>query len=530
MSNKYMSAIRHETLTNKGKIDNLEPLWSHYSELLDKFMREMNYNLVKGNGVIKKTKAKPYQEDIQVLLDRAIRAHNKKVEKGKETKDLSKKLKEIKENAIETPLSARYVQCCYSQAYETYSSWSALLSDKIKAFLGNSSIDNELIQGQPFLTTCYRINKNKLWYRKTTLKWAYDEENNLVVPTKENKAVIELEVPEEIMKFMRRLVKQARKSVSLPDLSKVRTLKLDSRLASLEVSENAHHVDFWLKLATLDKGEPVYIPLKNNPYYKELLATGEKVDFTQVCLREGRLTVSPILSHNKVPLRTNKKELGLDFGLVTMFTTSTGERHGIKTFTKLKIWDELLLARTKELQKQGKKLSSDPYYKALQSKIRSFFKNEIGRILNKLGNKGYAVFVVEKLDFRYSNLSKKMNRLLTRTYRQVIKNKFVRLEEKYGITTIEINAAYTSQECSNCGFVSKNNRKTQSEFVCQCCNYKINADVNAARNIVKRRSFDIELRKYANEHKVRISRCLILKKLLQKHNCICSNPSASCHL
>ena len=529
MSNKYMSTIRHETLTNKGKIENLEPLWSHYSELLDKFMKEMNYNLVKGNGVIKKTKAKPYQGDIKVLLDKAIRAHNKKVEKGEKTKNLSEKLKEIEENAIETPLSARYVQCCYDQAYEAYSSWSALLSDKIKTFLGNSSLDDELIQGQPFLITCYRINKNKLWYRKPTLKWAYDEENNLVVPTKENKAVIELEVPEEIMKFMRRLVKQARKRISLPDLSKVRTLKLDSRLASLEKSENAHHVDYWLKLSTLDKWKPVYIPLKNNPYYKELLKTGEKVDFTQVCLREGKLTVSPILAHKKASIRTNKKELGLDFGLVTMFTTSNGERHGIKTFTKLKIWDELLLARTKELQKQGKKLSSDPYYKALQSKIRSFFKNEIGRILNKLGNKGCAIFVVEKLDFRYSNLSKKMNRLLTRTYRQVIKNKFVRLEEKYGITTIEVNAAYTSQECSNCGFVSKENRKSQSRFACKCCNYKINADVNAARNIVKRRSFDIKLRKYANEHKVRISKCLILKKLLQKHNCSCNNSSASCH-
>lgn len=493
MSNKYMSAIRHETLTNKGKVENLEPLWSHYTELLDKFMREMNYNLVKGNGVIQKTKAKSYQGDIQVLLNRAIRAHNKKVEKGEKTKDLSEKLKEIEENAIETPLSARYVQCCYSQAYETYLSWAVLLSDKVKTFLGNSTLDDKLVQGQPFLTTCYRINKNKLWYSKPTLKWAYDKKNNLVVPTKENKAVIELEVPEEIMKFIRRLIKQARKTISLPDLSKIRTLKLDNRIASLEISEQAHHVDYWLKLSTLDKRKPVYIPLKNNPYYKELLKTGEQVPFVQVCLNDKKLTVSPILAHNKAPLRTNKEELGLDFGLVTMFTTSTGERHGIKTFTKLKIWDELLLARTKKLQKEGKKLSSDPYYKALQSKIKSFFKNEIGRILNKLANKKYAVFVVEKLDFRYSNLSKKMNRLLTRTYRKVIKDQLVRLEEKYGIRTIEVNAAYTSQECSNCGFVSKGNRKSQSEFACKCCNYKLNADVNAARNIVKRRSFDIEL-------------------------------------
>ena len=528
--NKYLSAVRHETLTNKGKIQNLEPLWSLYSDLLDTFMKDMNRNLVKGNIVLSKTLAKPYQTDVGELFDRAIKKYEKDIKDGKNPGSLSEKLKEIEDNAIQSPLSARYVQCCYSQAFETYLSWIALLSNKIKEFLGSSSIDDTLIEGQPLLITCYRVNKNKLWYNKPTLKWAYDEDNNLVVPTKENPAKVELEVPGEIMKFMRRLVKQARKSISLPDLSKVRTLKLDKRLGSLEVSVNAHHVDFWLKLSTLDKRKPVCIPLKNNPYYRDLLKTGEQINFVQVCLKEGKLTVSPILAHDKASLRTNEEEIGLDFGMVTMFTTSNGERHGIKTFTKLKIWDELLLARTKELQKQGKKLTSDPYYKDLQSKIKSFFKNEINRILNKLANKGYSVFIVEKLDFRYTNLSKKMNRLLRRTYRKVIKDKFARLEEKFGITTVEVYATYTSQECSKCGFVSKENRKSQSEFACNCCNHSLNADVNAARNIIKRRSFDIELRAYAREHKVRINGCLILEKLLERHNCNCSNSSASCHL
>ena len=528
--NKYLSAVKHETLTNKGKIQNLEPLWSLYSDLLDRFMKDINRNLVKGNIILSKTLAKPYQNDIDELLIKAIKKHEKEIKDGKNPRALLEKLKEIEDNAIQSPLSARYIQCCYSQAFETYLSWTALLSDKVKEFLGSSTVNDTLIEGQPLLTTCYRVNKNKLWYNKPTLKWAYDEDNNLVVPTKKNPAKVELEVPEGIMKFMRRLVKQARKLISLPNLSKVRTLKLDNRLGSLEVSVNAHHVDFWLKLSTLDKGKPVYIPLKNNPYYKELLKTGEQVNFVQVCLRDNKLTVSPILAHDKAPLRTNEEELGLDFGMVTMFTTSNGERHGVKTFTKLKIWDELLLARTKEFQKQGKKLTSDPYYKDLQSKIKSFFKNEINRILNKLANKGYAVFIVEKLDFRFTNLSKKMNRLLRRTYRKVIKDKFARLEEKFGITTIEVNAAYTSQECSKCGFVSKENRKSQSSFVCKCCNHKINADVNAARNIIKRRSFDIELRTYAREQKVRITRCLILEKLLEKHNYNCSNSSASCHL
>ena len=527
-SNMYISTIKHDTFTNKGKIDNLEPLWSHYSILLNKFIKDMNFNLVKGNSVDKFINAKPYQDDINVLYDSAIKRYNKNLEKGKEQDSLEVILQNITDNAIITPLSARYVQCCYQQAYESYTSWTALITNKIKEYLGSSSIDDVLVNGQPLLTTCYRINKNYLWYDKPTLKWAYNDNGELIVPTKKHKPKVELVVPDEVMKFMRRLVKQAKKSISLPNLSKVRTLKLDEKVAKLEVTKNAHHVNYWLKLSTLDKGKPVYIPLKNNSYYDMLLKTGERVPFVQVGLKGGKLTVSPILAHNKAPLRTNSDELGLDFGMVTMFTTSNGEQHGITTFTKLKIWDELLLARTKELQVQGVKLTNDPYYNSLQSKIRSFVKNEIGRILNKLANKGCAVFIVEKLDFRHINLSKRMNRLINRTYRKTVKEKLARLEETHGITTVEVNAAYTSQECSKCGFVSKQNRKSQSSFKCACCNHSVNADINAARNIVKRRSFDIELRTYAREHKVRITRCLILDRLLEKHKL--SNHLASCHL
>lgn len=376
-TNKYISTVKHETLTNQGKIDSLDPLWSHYQNLLGQFMYDMNFHLVRGQEVLKYTKAKPYQGDMTVLFERATKAYHKAVENGSELAPLEDVLNEIQMNAVQTPLSARYVQCCYSQAYEAYSSWTALLAEQVKTYLGFSSVDDVLIDGQPFLTTCYRINKDRRWYQKPILAWTLDTDGNLVVPTKENEAVIELEVPAVIMKFMRRLVKQARKVISLPDLSNVRTLKLDEKVAKLEVSKNAHHVDFWLKLSTLDKGKPVYIPLKNNPYYMGLLKTGERVPFVQVGLKDGKLTVSPILAHEKSPLRTDDSEIGLDFGMVTMFTTSNGERHGITSFNKLKIWDEILLKKTKELQAQGKPFKSDPTYNSIQSKIRSFIKKKL---------------------------------------------------------------------------------------------------------------------------------------------------------
>ncbi len=48
---------------------------------------------------------------------------------------------------------------------------------------------------------------------------------------------------------------------------------------------------------------------------------------------------------------------------------------------------------------------------------------------------------------------------------------------------VKVNPAYTSQTCSKCGHVSKENRLTQSTFRCQSCTHQENADVNAAFNI-----------------------------------------------
>ena len=48
----------------------------------------------------------------------------------------------------------------------------------------------------------------------------------------------------------------------------------------------------------------------------------------------------------------------------------------------------------------------------------------------------------------------------------------------------KVDPKYTSQRCSECGHVSKDNRKTQSEFKCMSCNLEMNADFNASLNIL----------------------------------------------
>lgn len=56
----------------------------------------------------------------------------------------------------------------------------------------------------------------------------------------------------------------------------------------------------------------------------------------------------------------------------------------------------------------------------------------------------------------------------------------------HGGVLLAVAAKYTSQKCSNpgCGNIDKNSRPTQSEFCCTKCGFVLDADINAARNIL----------------------------------------------
>ena len=53
-----------------------------------------------------------------------------------------------------------------------------------------------------------------------------------------------------------------------------------------------------------------------------------------------------------------------------------------------------------------------------------------------------------------------------------------------GGVLIKVNPRYTSQTCSQCQHITKENRQTQAKFECVKCGHKANADVNAAKNIL----------------------------------------------
>lgn len=48
---------------------------------------------------------------------------------------------------------------------------------------------------------------------------------------------------------------------------------------------------------------------------------------------------------------------------------------------------------------------------------------------------------------------------------------------------LQLPAPYTSLRCSACGWIDKNSRKSQAEFVCSSCGFACNADTNASINV-----------------------------------------------
>ena len=211
--------------------------------------------------------------------------------------------------------------------------------------------------------------------------------------------------------------------------------------------------------------------------------------------RPGELVIglvsdmSAVFEASKVEYQPLREELAHDFGLATMFATPDGDLLGRDWIEQLAKHDRRIDGLARKLQKQGIKPNRSRRYRARVAAFRGFLKTEIGRILNRLVQlKRPAHIVIEDLDFRAPGLSKRLNRILARSGRAMVRDKLKDFEERLGITWSAVNPAYSSQTCSSCGYVAKNNRKAQAVFACGDCGHEIHADVNAARNLESGRS------------------------------------------
>ncbi|QCG94726.1 transposase [Azospirillum sp. TSA2s] len=300
-------------------------------------------------------------------------------------------------------------------------------------------------------------------------------------------------VPDAVRRLARTIMRHCMGQHRRPNLSRI-SMRLDHRAGSIARAVKATQsgaVGWWVGLSTLEKGRKIAVPLLTYDYHDE--RPGRVTNGIQVNKRDGRLTFGVVTDMGEVCAKSRADYQGhgvlaLDFGLSTLFATSEGQLLGQGWLKRLKRYDVLISMIAASQPRAGRKPRDSKRYRALVEDVRGFLRTEVGRVLDRLVEQGKPrELVLERLDFRHSDLSKRLNAILRNCGRLIIQDKLHDLEERFGITSTEVNAAYTSQTCSCCGYVDKRNRRDQKTFVCLWCGHRMHADLNAAANIEARR-------------------------------------------
>jgi len=197
--------------------------------------------------------------------------------------------------------------------------------------------------------------------------------------------------------------------------------------------------------------------------------------------------------------------VGADLGSNKLLALSNGEQIANPQFEKRLERRKTIRQKRATRKKKGSKNQKKAYQKLarLDQKIagqRTDYQWKIANYLARLAD----VIVLEDLNIKgmikrcqpkkdengnYLKNGQSAKRALNRLIRDCcwgeLKLKIQSVAEKFGCIIVEVNPNYTSQQCSACGHIDKQNRKGE-KFACVECGHIADADNQAAINIAKR--------------------------------------------
>jgi len=268
--------------------------------------------------------------------------------------------------------------------------------------------------------------------------------------------------------------------------------------------ETENTFKYFYKFKTVN--DELYLPLTHNDdyheFYRRELKTHQKdvidldYDLTKehyVSLKNNKLHIGLTTTKEKVIYIEGGKTIAGDVNFATnLLSTNEGEFFDYDRGYLKELIDELLLID--KLSKEEKESKSNK--KKLEKLIRkneSYFQRRISEILREFAKNGVSDLILEDLNLSQSPASNlreqesqmKYSRLIRILRLSNIKLWFKRQGENHGIRVHLTNPAYSSQECSECHFISRANRYKQ-EFFCQECSHTEHADTNSPKSLLLR--------------------------------------------
>lgn len=213
--------------------------------------------------------------------------------------------------------------------------------------------------------------------------------------------------------------------------------------------------------------------------------------------RDWFLNLSYTFNNAEIPLDKDRI-LGIDMGIVYpiyMAIAGTPIRASIDG-GQLQKFRQQVEIRTRQLQKQGKYCGEGRIGHGTKTRIKpiEYAKDKVSNFRDTL-NHNYSKYVIN-FAVKHNCGVIQMEKLSGIKDASVLNQKLLRnwtyydLQEKIeykakekGIEFRFIEPQYTSQRCSSCGNIDRDNRPTQDKFICKKCNFEANADYNAALNI-----------------------------------------------
>ena len=258
--------------------------------------------------------------------------------------------------------------------------------------------------------------------------------------------------------------------------------------------KGAHNAFRYPQGFKLDEGNSrVYLPKIGWVRYRKSRAIKGTLKQVAVSLSAGEWYVS-IQTERETPepVHPSKSSIGIDMGVVRFATLSDGSTiEPLNSFRKY----EKKLAKLQRKQARCKKFSSN--WQKIKSRIQRLhlhIANARKDFLHKAStmiSKNHAVVVLEDLKVRNMSSAKAGGKRKSGLNKSILDQGWFEFRRQLtyklawlGGSLIAIPPQYTNQTCSRCGCVDRQNRQTQAKFKCTACGFEINADHNAALNIL----------------------------------------------
>ena len=244
---------------------------------------------------------------------------------------------------------------------------------------------------------------------------------------------------------------------------------------------------YWCKIDLKNK-QNIYIPLQVNNSYHNFSKIRKQQWIIKPSIKENKIDVIGTKEVKKPNFKKFNKVIGIDLNVKNNFASCSNEQ----VFDYDRTYINEFCKQLKKFDKIGLKNISSKQKKKLEKLVRKnewYFKLLIHDVLDSLIKQGITDVVMEDLDSFSASYTKnkefdikysRLNRLLRLSN---IKNWFNQQAEKRGLRVHLTSACYSSQQCPECGHISKDNRPSQEQFKCINCQHTDNADINASKNL-----------------------------------------------